>query len=239
MSYHSKNISIEISMFQNELITYYVAEIYIRSSENISSGLSNGIDDDSTQTITEISNNSNGAFAIYGDFYNSRDGGVIIRNEELLRDEENSRGLLVLFNNGIMQIYDDENISREELLESDAEHSFCFGPKLVENGNPVDNFDEFIRPYIRQLQPRCAVGQIEPYHYVFVKVDGRAPGYSQGVTLVGLFEIMYGLGCKVAYNLDGGDSTTMVLLGNLINKPVGRNKERAISDAIVIKESES
>jgi hypothetical protein len=62
------------------------------------------------------------------------------------------------------------------------------------------------------------IGMIEPGHLVAVVVDGRQPGYSLGINGEESAALMNALGCQVAYNLDGGISTTMVFMGNKINR---------------------
>ena len=45
------------------------------------------------------------------------------------------------------------------------------------------------------------------------------------------------LGCQTAYNLDGGGSSTMVFMGEVVNRPTtnGRSiSERAVSDIVYI-----
>ena len=59
---------------------------------------------------------------------------------------------------------------------------------------------------VQGLNPRSAVGYYEPGHYCFVVIDGRQPGYSKGATLMQLAQLFESLGCKEAYNLDGGKS---------------------------------
>ena len=71
-------------------------------------------------------------------------------------------------------------------------------------------------------------------HLVLVVVDGRSPGYSAGVTLTGLAQIMGDLGATTAYNLDGGGSSTMVLDGKLVNRPQGGTRERGTSDILYV-----
>ncbi len=83
-------------------------------------------------------------------------------------------------------------------------------------------------------QPRTAVGVIDSNHLVFVVVDGRAEGYSEGVTLPELAEIFVGLGAVTAYNVDGGGSSTMVFDGALVNDPLGKGTERGTSDVLYI-----
>ena len=71
-------------------------------------------------------------------------------------------------------------------------------------------------------------------HLLFVVVDGRSPGYSAGVTMTGLAQIMADLGATTAYNIDGGGSSTMVFDGQLVNDPLGKGQERGTSDIIYV-----
>ena len=52
-----------------------------------------------------------------------------------------------------------------------------------------------------------------------VTCDGRRSLVDDGLTMLELAEIMRGLQCEVAMNLDGGGSTTMVHRGHLLNRP--------------------
>jgi exopolysaccharide biosynthesis protein len=78
------------------------------------------------------------------------------------------------------------------------------------------------------------VGVVDDNHLVFVVVDGRSPGYSAGVDMTGLAEIMQSLGAETAYNLDGGGSSTMYFDGSLVNDPLGRGAERGTSDILYV-----
>ncbi len=234
-SYHSRDLSIEISKTVTDLITYYVAEVYYRNNENYYSAFSYGEDNDRIQKTSEILEESNGILAVSGDNYNARDYGLIIRNGILYR-KHSSTPICSVFDDGTMEVYPRKGETYEALLKNGALHTYSFGPNLLNNGEPIENFEDLTSNYLRNLQPRCAIGIIEPYHYVFVVVDGRAPNYSQGVTMEELSLIMYNLGCTQAYNLDGGGSATMVFNGELINRPQGRHHERKIADAIVFRE---
>ena len=58
-------------------------------------------------------------------------------------------------------------------------------------------------------------------------------GYSRGVTMTELAQIMIGLGATTAYNLDGGGSSTMYFNGEVVNNR--RNgEERGTSDILYI-----
>jgi hypothetical protein len=62
--------------------------------------------------------------------------------------------------------------------------------------------------------PRTALGTERGGRILWlVVVDGRQKGYSEGMSLYELAEVMRGLGCQEAVNLDGGGSSIMGLVG--------------------------
>jgi len=145
-----------------------------------------------------------------------------------------------MYRDGTMRIYDEKTTTGEELLAAGVWNTLSFGPGLVQNGQIIPGIDqgEIDNNFgIRSIQgnnPRTGIGMIDADHYVFVVVDGRSSGYSAGVTMTGFAQIFKDLGAKVAYNLDGGGSSTMYFNGALVNKPLGKGDERAISDILYI-----
>jgi exopolysaccharide biosynthesis protein len=87
---------------------------------------------------------------------------------------------------------------------------------------------------VQGQQPRTGIGVITPGHLVMVVADGRATGYSRGVSMSEFASIFTGLGATAAYNLDGGGSSAMVFDGTLVNNPLGKGQERGTSDILYI-----
>ena len=86
-----------------------------------------------------------------------------------------------------------------------------------------------------ERHPRTAVGYSQDKTKLFiVTVDGRQPGYSDGMTLDELANFMIGIGAHRALNLDGGGSTTMVIFGKVVNRPSDITGERPVSNALLI-----
>ena len=59
----------------------------------------------------------------------------------------------------------------------------------------------------------------------------------EGLSLSELAELMAAMGCREAYNLDGGGSSTMVFLGEVVNNPTTNGKrvsERSVSDIVYV-----
>lgn len=65
-------------------------------------------------------------------------------------------------------------------------------------------------------------------------IEGRSEGYSRGVTMTELAQIFVDHGAQVAYDLDGGGPSTMVVNGDNVNNPLGRRRERGTSDILSV-----
>jgi hypothetical protein len=66
-----------------------------------------------------------------------------------------------------------------------------------------------VYPSGTKRHPRTGVGVTPDGRVLMVTVDGRRPGYSIGVTLKEMGQLMKRLGARHAFNLDGGGSTVM------------------------------
>ncbi|MNW54837.1 hypothetical protein D3C74_324600 [compost metagenome] len=168
---------------------------------------------------------------------------MIIRNGTLYRDEPARTGLALL-NDGTMKSYEEEETDSSSLLAEGAINTLSFGPVLIKDGEVINNFDHvkidtnFGNRSIQNANPRTGIGMLAPNHYVFIVVDGRKEGYSRGMTLTEFAQTFADLGCTEAYNLDGGGSSTMYFMGRVVNNPLGKNRERGVSDILYVKEGE-
>ena len=109
-------------------------------------------------------------------------------------------------------------------------------PQLIRNGRlEITNELEGIRAsFVTDRHPRTAIAKLKDGKILLVVVDGRQPGYSTGMSLTSLAELLLEFGAVDAMNLDGGGSSAMVLEGKLVNKPSDAAGERAVSDALLI-----
>ena len=82
--------------------------------------------------------------------------------------------------------------------------------------------------------PRSAIGFSKDSATLFlVVVDGRSR-QSVGMTLLELADYMRSLGAYHALNFDGGGSSTMIVLGKIVNAPSDVTLEREIGNAVLI-----
>ncbi|MFO7815981.1 MAG: phosphodiester glycosidase family protein [Halanaerobiales bacterium] len=97
------------------------------------------------------------------------------------------------------------------------------GPKLVSNGEVkvTGQVESFRADIIEGRAPRTAVGVTGDERLLFIMVDGRQPEVSVGITLKDLAQYLKELEVEEAMNLDGGDSSQLVIRGYTFNNPSG------------------
>lgn len=84
--------------------------------------------------------------------------------------------------------------------------------KMVIGGSELLVKDGVVQPNSdTAVHPRSAIGAKADGTIVMFEVDGRAPGFSEGVQLQELGQLMKNLGVVQALNLDGGGSSTVVV----------------------------
>ncbi len=81
--------------------------------------------------------------------------------------------------------------------------------------------------------PRTAVGFTADAKALIVVVDGGQAGFSVGMTLRELAELMRSLGAVEALNLDGGGSTVMTVNGVAVSRP-SAGTERPVANAVLV-----
>ena len=235
-SYSDDSLSVEISSYRVEDTTVYVADIRIEDPESLRAAFSqNSYGRNITAVSSETAESVGAVLAVNGDNYGSRERGYVIRNGVLYRETPASdQEDLAIWSDGSFSIIRESEISARELLEQGAWQVFSFGPGLLEEGEVlVDSSDEVDRA--KTSNPRTALGQIGEGHYVLVVSDGRSDE-SEGLSLYELAQFLQQLGVQTAYNLDGGGSSTMVFLGQVVNQPVGGrgSGQRAVTDIVYV-----
>ena len=120
------------------------------------------------------------------------------------------------------------------------------GPRLLRDGQVVvrsaagpEGFDppqapSFFSGFVAGRHPRTLAGVREDGTLLLVTVDGRRPGWSVGMTLPGAARLMRSLGARDAINLDGNGSSTMIVRGEVVNRPTDRVGERLVSNGLFV-----
>ena len=235
-SYRSENIAITVEKHTatdegGDPQVWFVADIYLRDIESYKTAFAEGEYGKGYKEMVQfIAYQNKGILAINGDYYGAREKGVVIRNGVVYRSDT-FKDVCILYYDGVMETMPATDFNLDEAIARGAYQAFSFGPALLdENGVGKEEFDsEIIDP-----NPRTAIGYFEPGHYCFVVCDGRQDGYSEGPTLQELADIFEEMGCKAAYNLDGGESAYMVFRDYVISQPYDGG--RKASDIVYIGE---
>ncbi len=252
-SYTSPDLSIQISHHQYDSgmvdnthggnyakygskISYTLADIYIGDISCFQTAFAQdtyGIG--YTEKLTDMSARMKSILSVNGDSYSNnrhKDNGTIIRNGVIYRSQQSGEETCVLNWDGTMDIYQPGQVDEQKLIGRGAYQSWIFGPSLLDaNGKANDKF--WTWSYIRRSHPRTAIGYFEPGHYCLLLVDGRQKT-SRGMFLDEMAKVFEDLGCRAAYNLDGGHCSFMEMNGKVINNPY--KPEHEIEDGIFITE---
>lgn len=234
-SYKDKHIKINIETIREYDSDIYIADIQLTNAAYLKTALAgNTYGRNIKETTSEMANQNKAIFAINGDFYGFRDYGYVIRNGVLYRDTAGNGIALVIDKTGAFSSIQENKVSLKSLDIASIWQILSFGPSLIEKGQiVVDGKSEVERSM--KSNPRTAIGEISPLHYLVIVSDGRT-SKSAGLSLLDLSELFKKKGCTEAYNLDGGGSSTMYFNGKVINNPTdGRfNGERKVSDIVYI-----
>lgn len=234
-SYEDENIKITIETEYKYNSNIYVADIQVSDPSYLKTALANSTyGRNITETTSDMAEENNAIFAINGDYYGFRDGGYVLRNGVPYRETARSgdNDALVIDKDGNLSIVQEGDVSLDSLSDSGAWQVLSFGPGLVVDGEIAVTSSSEVGQSMTS-NPRTAIGQISKLHYIVIVSDGRTTE-SEGLSLLQLAQEFEERGCSIAYNLDGGGSSTMYFNGEVINNPTsGKSiKERKVSDIV-------
>lgn len=145
--------------------------------------------------------------------------GVVIQNGEItwggndgVRDN-----IIGITEDGILKLM--SNATAEEALEAGVYDGMVFGPFLIVNGEPLEIVGD---PWGQA--PRVAIAQRKDGVMLFLVVDGE--NYINGASLQEMVDILTKYGAYNAANLDGGQSSSLVINNKLYNNPPAAAKRQ-------------
>ena len=183
---------------------------------------------------TEMATEVNAVVASAGDFYRFRDFGAVVYQGQAKRVEGTYAETCYIDANGDMHFtYGGDVLTVEEVQafvdERNIQFSLAFGPILVENYEVVPHSWYGVGE-INEGYARAALLQMDKLHYIVVTAN--TTGVYQEIPTVEQFRNnIAATGCRMAYCLDGGQTATIVMNNELVNRPV-YGQQRKISDII-------
>ena len=183
---------------------------------------------------TEMAETVNAVVASAGDFYRFRDFGAVVYQGEAKRVEGTYAETCYIDANGDMHFtYGGDVLTVEEVQkfvdERDIQFSLAFGPILVDNYELVPHTWYGVGE-ITEGYARAALLQMDTLHYIVVTANTTGP-HNEIPTVEMFAKNVAATGCRMAYSLDGGQTATIVMNDELINRPV-YGQQRKISDII-------
>ena len=232
--YEDASIRVQMETREEDGVVWRIAWVEIASPTQLRTAYAGKtIKKDTTGLVTVMAKQHNAIVAINGDNYTNEKAkhSFIYRMGEKRQDKLNKqKDILIIDENGDFHTF--VKSADADKFEKDTGHkivnAFMFGPALVQNGEVLTLDKEYnFNPNGRE--PRCAIGQLDTLSYVLVIADGRGNSGSDGATHKELAEFMASLGCREAYNLDGGNSAIMVYNNEIYNY---KARERDVADVI-------
>ncbi len=160
--------------------------------------------------------------------------GIIIEDGKIIQSSRNRThgGGIIGFTNDNKLLLG--NMSAKKALEKGVRDAVEFGPYLVVNGKSmvVKGNGGY------GIHPRTAIGQRQDGIVLFLVIDGRRVD-SIGASIKDVANIMLKYGAYNAANLDGGNSSVLVINNKIVNRPINwGNQEvtRPIATGFIVKE---
>lgn len=229
--YRSQNVSIRLETRRVQGSDVHVADIRLRSMAHLRRVLAGDRWGRSAESLRAMAERSGALLAMTGDYANLLGKGLVVANGQVLRSSGNRlRDNCLVYPDGTMACFGREQLDLSQALQSPIWQAFLFGPSLLDaEGRALSQFQSSVKV----SNPRSALGWYGPGHFCFVVADGRQKG-QRGLSLRELAAFMEELGCKAAYNLDGGQSAMLWFDGAMVNRPYKGG--RWLQDILIIKE---
>ena len=218
----------------------HVAYVEIADASQFRTGVANPDKPQSsrTKTVKYLSKSYNAVIALNGDNYVDKPEKTTFeyRMGTKIRSKANrTKDILIIDDQGDFHLFVKSEGIKEapNMLKSQGRslvNAFTFGPALVKDGELLE-LDEGYGYNPGGREPRAAIGQMGHLSYVLVIIEAKDRSGRSGVSQGKLAEFMYGLGCRQAFNLDGGNSAEMVM-GDLVIKGMPDGDDRTLSDII-------
>lgn len=181
---------------------------------------------------SEMAASVNAVMATNADFYIYWGTGIVVYDGKLMRWNGYSMDSCFIDKNGdLLFAHKGQMVNKEQIQkfveDNGVRFSMAFGPVLVEDGELVDIKFPYPVGEGNASDTRMALCQRDKLHYMLVTVTQQPP-YGPSPDWWGFAKNIHQLGCEKAYNLDGGQSATVVMDNQVLNYV----KQRQTSDII-------
>lgn len=235
--YEDESISVTVETMTWEQTTCYVARVKIAHPSQLRTAPAYAFNRSQTAPIGDIAKRVNAVLAINGDYcaYQLQSGSYLLRQGTLYANDPNPvRDILIIDRNGDFTIeHQADKETMAQYAPDDLANCFNFGPALVVNGEKLSDDYRADFNYSEERHRRAAIAQVKKgeLEYLCICTDGPREEKDGGLTIGEFAELVYSLGVEMAYNLDGGNTTSMLLCGDKQNA-ILQGYHRPMSDII-------
>lgn len=235
LSYDDGSLSIRIEKDVVGVTNVYYVYITISDISQLRTALAGKFPSKTTRPVSFMADKNNAVIAFNGDFFNYHNKGIVVRSGEILREKpESTRDTLVIDDNGDMIILTGNTMAEwNEYKENGTGYreAFCFGPGLIINGE-VQNFVPGKKVSCGAPTPaqRIVMCQLDHLQYMFFICEGPEQNKKGGLRMSEVVDLLVAKGVRQAYNLDGGNSSTLYFRGERMN--AGNYETRPVCDSI-------
>ncbi|MBI2252455.1 MAG: phosphodiester glycosidase family protein, partial [Armatimonadetes bacterium] len=224
-------------------------ELWINKNSKAYLKISRAFDKNNTREKTSsMAKRKNALAAINGGFFLTKGGaaGLVILEGKIITPPSGKRPprtALGITSSGLIIIdkiiLKDNKIYGKDTSWENVKEAIGAGPRLIKNGKIFLTIKEEAfgeqGNNITKPAARSALG-ITENQILILTVSGFRSNHTQGIKLPLLAEYLKNKNIKEAINLDGGNSTTLVIKNKIVSfPPAGKNKkERKVATAILI-----
>lgn len=156
--------------------------------------------------------------------------GIIIKDGKILQGSSGSQGVIGFTNDNKLFL---GYVSATEAINRGVRDALEFGPFLIVNGKSSN----ILGNGGYGIHPRSAIGQRQDGIVLFLVIDGRRVD-SMGASMKDVSDIMLKYGAYNAANLDGGNSSVLVINNKIVNRPIDwyqQEQTRPIATGFIVK----
>ncbi len=246
--YEDPSLTVDIGEGRIHETNYVYAVIKIADPSQIRSAMAYKYNSGRVVSGIKMAKANNAVLAVDADYHNHYEHGYTVRQgveyrvrpdpdwDILMIDQYGDMNILISPTDETLEVW------RAEHSDLTIINSFNFGPVYTANGEWRQIDSQNIRNYYHiagsTKAARTAICQLDPLTYLVVSCESAMDKGSAGMTMEEFSECLQEVEnnladyeIQIAYNLDGGRSSTVVFHDQRINSP-NSNKTRDISDII-------
>lgn len=236
--YQDDSLTIRMETREEDGVVWRIGYVQIKDASQLRTGIAGSkVTSNRSTYISAMAKEYNAVLAINGDYYADQETKKTyeVRMGQTRKAKTNKiKDILFIDENGDFHLFIKSDKAEMDAFKKtglQVINAFTFGPALVKDGQLL-TVDKNYGYNPNGKEPRMAIGQVDTLTYVVALAEGRSSS-SDGVTQQALADFMFNeLHCTQAYNLDGGNSATMIFNGEYYQTGRTIKNERQQSDFI-------